>query len=193
MKTEQKTKIQELKERLTLEEAHTIKIKIEDKIQKLRQSLCSADAFVIKNLATSIRALEGFLNSFRAYGIDAVAKESPETLKELVGIDDNLEIAVQERLYIYSTLPDNMKNAILEEIKAVFLSHQDIDFTDATQMPLLDLKHEELLSLRCYLRDMEFKTWRAWLDSLDRLDKELIRRCIKRLPTEQQTILGRLL
>lgn len=167
--------------------------KIISEIQELRQKLYSADPFVIKELATIIRDQEGFLNSFRAYGIDAVSKEKPEALKNLVGIDDNLDLVIQERLDVYSTLSENMKKAISEEIKDIFLSHKDIDFTDTTQMPLLDLKHEELLSLRCYLKDMEFKSWQAWIDGIDRLGKELIRRCVKHMPSEQQAILGRLL
>lgn len=171
----------------------TIEQKTKDKIQSLRQSLTLADTFAMKTIANKIGVLEGFLNSFRAYGMKAVEKETEAELKELLGIDDELDRVAKERIGIYSTLSENMQNAISEEIKAIFLSHKDIDFTDATKMPLLDLKHEELLSLRCYLRDMQFKSWQSWLDGIDRLDKELIRRCVRRLPLEQQTILGRLL
>lgn len=171
----------------------TLEQKILDKIQQIRKSLPTEEVHNIKFLATKLSALEGFLNNFRAYGLSAVSKTSQDDLEHLLGIDDELSLAVEERIGTYATLLQNMKTAIEHEISNIFLSCQTIDFTDKKQISVLDLRQEELRSLRYYLKQMEYRSWSVWCNDISRMDKSLIRRCLAYLPSEQQSIVERLL
>lgn len=168
--------------------------KIINKIQELRNSLLTADPNTIKTIAAQIEALESFMYSYKAFGMDkAIEKMQYNSLQYLLGIDDELTTRAQSRIDDYKSLLPNIKTALSKEIKEVFASCGSIDFTDIKQLSAWDVKHEELHSLRYYLNQIDFYTLPAWCENIHRMDTELIRRCFLHLPQNQRAILERYL
>lgn len=170
-----------------------MKQKLINTINEIRSDCRTADIATLKLYVTKIAVLEGFLNNYNAYGLDAVNKVNGDDLPFLLCIDDELSCKVLERLNLFRTLESNVKAVIQLEIGEIFASCKNLDFSDPSQISVLDVKYEEIRMLRYYLNQLCFYSLSTWAADIKRADKDLIRRCFNRLTSDQKAIMEKYL